>query len=100
MHFLLTKNRRMRFGAFHLDEVNQVLFAESVLGGENMDSREMQTCILPAVTIADTYDDIIAERLVASGRLIAWSVQEPNGGVLGSVKGLRAAWSKVVRPQS
>ncbi|MBD1872279.1 hypothetical protein H6F75_02190 [Nodosilinea sp. FACHB-131] len=62
MHFLLTENRRMRFGAFHLDEANQVLFAENVLGGENMDLMELQTCILSVVTIADTYDDIIAQR--------------------------------------
>jgi hypothetical protein len=62
MHFLLTENRRMRFGAFHLDEAGQVLFAESVLGGENMDLMELQTCILSVVTIADTYDDMIAER--------------------------------------
>ncbi|ASC71995.1 hypothetical protein XM38_029490 [Halomicronema hongdechloris C2206] len=62
MHFLLTENRRMRFGAFHLDEANQVLFSESVLGGENMDLMELQTCILSVVTIADTYDDIIAQR--------------------------------------
>jgi hypothetical protein len=62
MHFLLTENRRMRFGAFHLDEANQVLFAESVLGGENMDLMELQTCILSVVTIADTYDDLIAQK--------------------------------------
>jgi hypothetical protein len=62
MHFLLTENRRMRFGAFHLDDANQVLFAESVLGGENMDLMELQTCILSVVTIADTYDDVIAQR--------------------------------------
>ncbi|PSN13441.1 hypothetical protein C7293_15990 [filamentous cyanobacterium CCT1] len=62
MHFLLIENRRMRFGAFHLDDANQVLFAESVLGGENMDLMELQTCILSVVTIADTYDDIIAAR--------------------------------------
>jgi Putative bacterial sensory transduction regulator len=62
MHFLLTENRRMRFGAFHLDEANQVLFSESVLGGENMDLMELQTCILSVVTIADTYDDVIAQR--------------------------------------
>lgn len=61
-HFLLTENRRMRFGAFHLDESNQVLFAESVLGGENMDLMELQTCILSVVTLADIYDDIIVER--------------------------------------
>lgn len=62
MHFLLTENRRMRFGAFHLDEASQVLFAENVLGGENMDLMELQTCILSVVTIADTYDDIIAQQ--------------------------------------
>ena len=62
MYFLLTENQRMRFGAFHIDDANQVLFAESVLGGENMDLMELQTCILSVVTIADTYDDIIADR--------------------------------------
>ncbi|HIK43447.1 MAG TPA: hypothetical protein IGR64_01025 [Leptolyngbyaceae cyanobacterium M65_K2018_010] len=62
MHFLLTENRRMRFGAFHLGEANQVLFAESVLGGENMDLMELQTCILSVVAIADTYDDILVKR--------------------------------------
>lgn len=62
MHYLLNENRRMRFGAFHLDDANQVLFAESVLGGDNMDLMELQTCILSVVTIADTYDDVIAQR--------------------------------------
>ncbi|MBE7380133.1 MAG: YbjN domain-containing protein [Leptolyngbya sp. SIO1E4] len=62
MQFLLTENRRMRFGAFHLDEAGQVVFSESVLGGENMDLRELQTCILSVVTIADTYDDVIAKQ--------------------------------------
>ncbi len=62
MRFLLTENRRMRFGAFHLDDAGQVVFSESVLGGENMDLLELQTCILSVVTIADTYDDIIASQ--------------------------------------
>lgn len=62
LRFLLTENQRMRFGAFHLDEVGQVIFSESVLGGENMDIMELQTCILSVVTIADTYDDIITEK--------------------------------------
>ena len=62
MHFLLTENRRMRFGAFHLDDTDQILFAESVLGGDNMDLMELQTCILSVATIADTYDDIITNR--------------------------------------
>ena len=62
LQFLLTENRRMRFGAFHLDDAGQVVFSESVLGGEEMSLIELQTCILSVVTIADTYDDIIAER--------------------------------------
>lgn len=62
LHFLLTENRRMRFGAFHLDDAGQVVFSESILGGEEMSLIELQTCILSVVTIADTYDDIIAER--------------------------------------
>lgn len=62
MHYLLAENRRMHFGAFQLNEANHILFAESVLGGENMDLRELQTCILSVVTIADTYDDILTEK--------------------------------------
>ncbi|NER82291.1 MAG: YbjN domain-containing protein [Leptolyngbya sp. SIO1D8] len=79
MQFLLTENRRMRFGAFHLDEAGQVVFSESVLGGENMDLMELQTCILSVVTIADTYDDVIASRFGgqrASDRLPTGSFPE------------------------
>ena len=38
------------------------MFAHTILGGEHMDLMELQTCILSVVTIADTYDDIIAKR--------------------------------------
>lgn len=62
MRFLLNENRRMRFGAFHLDDQNRVMFADSVLGGEDMNLMELQTCLLSVVTIADTYDDLIVER--------------------------------------
>ncbi|MFM7425670.1 MAG: T3SS (YopN, CesT) and YbjN peptide-binding chaperone 1 [Elainella sp.] len=67
MSYLLSENRRMRFGTFCLGEANlreahSVWFAHSVLGGENMDLLELQTCILSVVTIADTYDDLIVER--------------------------------------
>ncbi|MBF2046818.1 MAG: T3SS (YopN, CesT) and YbjN peptide-binding chaperone 1 [Leptolyngbya sp. IPPAS B-1204] len=62
MHYLLLENSRMRFGAFQLGNANEILFAHSVLGGENMDLMELQTCILSVVTIADTYDDIIVEK--------------------------------------
>ncbi|AFY71253.1 hypothetical protein Pse7367_3003 [Thalassoporum mexicanum PCC 7367] len=59
MQFLLSENSKMRFGAFHLDDANQVVFAESILGGENMDMMELQTCILSVVTIARNYDDLL-----------------------------------------
>jgi hypothetical protein len=67
MSYLLNENQRMRFGAFCLGEVSlletpSIWFAHSVLGGENMDLLELQTCILSVVTIADTYDDLIVER--------------------------------------
>lgn len=62
MQYLLSENSRMRFGSFQLSADQAVLFAHSVLGGENMDLLELQTCILSVVTIADTYDDwIIAQ---------------------------------------
>jgi hypothetical protein len=62
LRFLLMENSRMRFGAFHLDEHDRVLFSESVLGGESLDLMELQTCILAVVTIADSYDDIIRQK--------------------------------------
>jgi len=60
MEFLLRENQRMRFGAFHLGEHGEVLFSNKILGGEEMGLLELQSCILAVVTIADTYDDIIA----------------------------------------
>lgn len=62
MQYLLNENCRMRFGAFQLGNENQVLFANSILGGENMDVMELQTCILAVVTIADTYDEFITQK--------------------------------------
>ncbi|MEL7083606.1 MAG: hypothetical protein AAGM36_03825 [Cyanobacteria bacterium J06597_1] len=62
MHYLLSENRRMQFGAFQLDDSSNVVFAESVLGGDSLDLLELQTCILCVAAIADTYDDIISER--------------------------------------
>lgn len=61
-HFLLHENRRMRFGAFYLDDAGLVIFSHSVLGGENMDLMELQSCILSVATVADTYDDLITEK--------------------------------------
>jgi hypothetical protein len=62
LSYLLNENSRMLFGAFQLGEEGQIGFAHSILGGEGMDLRELQTCILSVVTIADTYDDLLIER--------------------------------------
>lgn len=62
MDFLLKENQRMRFGSFQLGDGGEVLFAHCVLGGLGMDLMELQTCILSVVTMADTYDDLIADR--------------------------------------
>ncbi|NJN86310.1 MAG: YbjN domain-containing protein [Leptolyngbyaceae cyanobacterium SL_7_1] len=62
VEYLLTENRRMRFGAFQLDEAGQAVFAHSILGGEEMDLMELQTCILSVATIAATYEDIVTEK--------------------------------------
>jgi hypothetical protein len=62
MQFLLIQNQRMRFGAFHLDEQGRIFFADSIVGGENMDLTELQACILAVAAIADSYDDLIVER--------------------------------------
>ncbi|NEQ28341.1 MAG: YbjN domain-containing protein [Microcoleus sp. SIO2G3] len=62
MQYLLSENRKMRFGAFQLDEAGQVLFTHTVLGGENMDLLELQTCILAVAAIATTYQDLITDQ--------------------------------------
>lgn len=62
MQYLLSENSKMRFGAFQLDAAGQVLFTHSVLGGENMDLLELQTCILAVAAIATTYQDQITEK--------------------------------------
>ncbi|MEO1132060.1 MAG: hypothetical protein AAFX40_05055 [Cyanobacteria bacterium J06639_1] len=61
MRHLLQENARMRFGAFQLNDRDEVVFADTVLGGESMDLFEMQTCILAVATVAVTYDSIIEE---------------------------------------
>lgn len=60
--YLLRENLRMRFGAFQLGDLNEIFFAHNILGGENLDLPELQTCILSVVTIADTYDEVITTR--------------------------------------
>lgn len=60
--YLLRENLKMRFGAFQLGDHNEIFFAHNILGGENLDLMELQTCILAVVAIADTYDDLLTEK--------------------------------------
>ncbi len=62
MQYLLIENSKMRFGAFHLDESGQVWFSDSVLAGKDMEIMELQACILAVATVADSYDDRIAQQ--------------------------------------
>jgi hypothetical protein len=73
--FLLAENRKMRFGAFQLDEAGQIVFAHTILGGDDMDMLEVQTCILSVAAIATTYDDIISEKF-GGGRAFERSLVE------------------------
>jgi hypothetical protein len=61
IRFLMAENNKIRFGAFQIDEAGQVVFAHSILGGESMDLRELQTCILSVAAIANSYEDLIVE---------------------------------------
>ncbi len=62
LQYLLAENRKMRFGSFQIDESGQVIFAHNILGGENMDLLELQTCILSVAAIASSYEDQIIEQ--------------------------------------
>jgi hypothetical protein len=60
---LLILNSRMRFGAFaYIPEGEVILFSHSILGGENMDPRELVATVGDVALIADGYDDRIVAR--------------------------------------
>lgn len=62
IRFLMAENHKMRFGAFQIDESGQVVFAHNILGGDSMDLRELQTCILSVAAIANAYEEVIIEK--------------------------------------
>lgn len=72
--YLLRENLRMRFGAFQLGDRNEIFFAHNILGGEQLDVMELQTCILAVVTIADTYDDILTAKFGGVSSRIARTI--------------------------
>src|SRR5262249_25141485 len=60
---LLTLNARMRFGAFaYVPEGHVILFVHSMLGGEHMDSTELNATGTDVAVAADAFDDMIVAR--------------------------------------
>ncbi|MEL6223928.1 MAG: hypothetical protein AAFR31_14945 [Cyanobacteria bacterium J06627_8] len=62
LQFLMSESNLIRFGAFQLEADGRIMFAHSILGGDNMDMMELQTCILSVSAIADSYDNIIVQK--------------------------------------
>ena len=61
MHFLLRENCDMRFGAFGLDEDDDVEFEHSIVGS-TCDKAELEASVKAVVLNADAYDDKIVAR--------------------------------------
>jgi hypothetical protein len=60
---LLILNSKLRFGAFaYVPEGELILFTHSILGGEDMDPKELVATVHDVALIADEYDDRIVAR--------------------------------------
>lgn len=60
---LLILNGQLRFGAFaYVPDGNLILFTHSILGGPNMDEREVVATVHDVALVADEYDDRIVAR--------------------------------------
>lgn len=61
MSFLLHENSKMRFGAFGIDDDNDIFFNHSIVGS-TIDKIELKTTVLAVLSTADRYDDDIRSR--------------------------------------
>ena len=61
MEFLLKKNYNMRFGAFSIDDENDIHFEHTIVGS-SIDKAELQASVMGVANIADSFDDEIKER--------------------------------------
>lgn len=61
MHFLLRENDNMRFGAFGLDNDDDVFFEHAIVGSA-CDKSELKASVMAVVVTADQYDDKIVAR--------------------------------------
>ena len=61
MEFLLNKNYNIRFGAFSVDEDNDIHFGHTIVGS-TIEKNELRASIMGVANIADEYDDEIQQR--------------------------------------
>ncbi len=61
MHYLLRENDRMRFGAFGVDQDNDIFFEHTIVGS-TCDMEELKSSVLAVVYTADQYDDQIIQK--------------------------------------
>lgn len=58
MKYLLLKNNGMRFGAFGIDDEDDIFFEHSIVGS-TCDKEELKGSVMAVITTADQYDDEI-----------------------------------------
>ena len=61
IEFLLRKNYDIRFGAFSIDDENDIHFEHTIVGS-TVDKNELQASIMGVANIADSHDDEIQQR--------------------------------------
>lgn len=61
MYFLLKENTKMVFGAFGLDQDDDIFFDHTILGG-HLDKETLKASVKAVMQIADEYDDQIVSR--------------------------------------
>jgi hypothetical protein len=61
LHYLLRENDQMRFGAFGIDDANDIFFEYSIVGS-TCDRAELKAAVSAVAFTADEYDDQIAGR--------------------------------------
>lgn len=61
LHYLLRENEQLRFGAFGVDEDNDICYSHTLVGS-TCDKEELKACVMAVVAMADKYDDEIVQR--------------------------------------
>jgi len=61
LHYLLRENDQMRFGAFGIDDANDIFFEYSIVGS-TCDRAELKAAVSAVAFTSDEYDDQIATR--------------------------------------